>query len=90
MNNLITKKPRTVITKPSEVLVAFLILISFIGGCYLGSSCSYKWNVVPLKSQAIEKGYAEWQVVDPINGHTEFVWKTPENKTLVSSSSVQQ
>lgn len=90
MNNLITKKPRTVVTKPTEVFAAFLILVAFIGGCYLGSSCSYKWNVIPLKSQAIEKGYAEWQVVDLINGHTEFVWKTLENKTPVSSSYVQQ
>ncbi len=90
MNNLITKKPRTTLTKPSEVFVALLILVAFIGGCYLGSSCSYKWNVVPLKSQAIEKGYAEWQVIDPINGHTKFVWKSLENKTIATSTFTPQ
>lgn len=80
MNNISSKKTNTILAKPSEIFASILILVAFIFGCYLGSSCSYKWNVIPLKSQAIDKGFAEWQVVDPINGRTEFVWKELENK----------
>jgi hypothetical protein len=82
VNNFSSKK----IAKPSEIFASILILVAFIFGCYLGSSCSYKWNVIPLKSQAIDKGFAEWQVVDPVNGRTEFVWKIIENKVAISSS----
>jgi hypothetical protein len=88
MNNISSKKTNTVIAKPSEIFASILILFAFVLGCYLGSSCSYKWNVIPLKSQAIDKGFAEWQVVNPLNGQTEFVWKESEKKVAMTPSSL--
>ena len=41
-----------------------------------------------MKSQAIDKGFAEWQVVNPLNGQTEFVWKESEKKVAMTPSSL--
>lgn len=78
--------------KLSDIVIGVFILLSFLIGCYIGSSCSYQWNVAPLKSQAIEKGYAEWQVIDTMNGQTEFVWKTPEKnlEKVVTTNFISQ
>jgi hypothetical protein len=40
--------------------------------------------VSPLKKEAVERGYAEWQVTDNSIGATRFVWK--ETKNLVRFS----
>ncbi len=69
------RKTRTIATKPSELIAAATIVIAFVAGCYTGSSCTSNWTVAPLKSQAIEKGFAEWQVIDQNQGITKFVWK---------------
>lgn len=76
MINKSTETLRTKKTaKSSELIIGLCIIMAFIFGCYAGSSCSYKWSAMPLKHQAIEKGFAEWQVIDQQLGTTEFVWK---------------
>lgn len=66
---------KTVVTKTSELVVGLCVVIAFVLGCYAGATCSYKWSAMPLKQQAIEKGFAQWQVIDQQLGTTEFVWK---------------
>ena len=76
---MINKSAETLRTKKtaksSELIIGLCIITAFIFGCYAGSTCSYKWSAMPLKQQALEKGFAEWQVIDQQLGTTEFVWK---------------
>jgi hypothetical protein len=76
----VIRSTKTVLTNPSELAVGGCIIAAFVLGCWAGSTCSNKWTVIPLKSQAIEKGFAEWQVVDQQQGITEFVWKHKDVK----------
>jgi hypothetical protein len=79
MNNCpeagVFRTKKTVTTKTSELVTGACIVIVFVLGCYTGSVCSNKWSTMPLKQQAIEKGFAQWQVIDQQQGTTEFVWK---------------
>jgi len=69
------RNKKSVATNSSEIIAGFCVLVAFIFGCYAGSSCTKKWSVSPLKSEAVEKGYAEWQIVDNHSGATKFAWK---------------
>lgn len=56
---------------PSLVLGTILGIV----GYSLGATIESKTGTKPLMEQAIQKGYATWEIVDFSNGHTEFVWK---------------
>ncbi len=62
-------------SKKIELSAGAILLFAFIVGWYLGSTCTNKLSVLPIKRQAIERGFAEWRVVDQQVGTTEFVWK---------------
>jgi hypothetical protein len=62
-----------------EIAFGVLLLFVFLIGWYIGSTCTNKLTVLPLKHQAIERGFAEWQVIDQQVGTTEFVWKQQIN-----------
>jgi hypothetical protein len=69
------RSKKSVAANASEILAGFCVLIAFILGCFAGSSCTNKWSVATLKSEAVQKGYAEWQIIDNQSGATKFTWK---------------
>lgn len=52
-----------------------LIVFAFILGGLISLLLSIILLVNPIKGEAVEKGYAEWKVVDNNTGETKFVWK---------------
>lgn len=53
----------------------FISSITFILGTLLSFLMFILLLLNPLKGEAVEKGYAEWKVVDNNTGETKFVWK---------------
>ena len=49
--------------------------VGFILGGLISLLLTIIFIVNPIKGEAIEKGYAEWKVVDNNTGETKFVWK---------------
>ena len=80
------KNPKSLSTK--EILAGIATIFVFSIGCYVGSCYSYKTVVIPFKQEALQKGYAEWLVVDQVTGRTEFMWKTPTQLVANTPSSV--
>ena len=68
------KELRTTRLKTSEIVLSAIVLIAFVIGITIGSNCTFKSSTVPLQRDAIQKGFAEWVVVDPETGRTEFAW----------------
>ena len=72
------KELRTTRLKTSEIICGAIILVAFLIGIFVGSNYVHKTKVVALQRDAIQKGFAEWVVVDSENGATEFSWKVIE------------
>lgn len=56
-----------------------LMALTFILGIILTFLACMIFMAAPLKKQAVERGFAEWQVTDNSIGATKFVWKETEN-----------
>lgn len=67
--------------KLTEIFYGLISLIAFLLGIYVGSNYVYKTKVVALQRDAIQKGFAEWVVVNAETGSTEFSWKKIELST---------
>jgi hypothetical protein len=52
-----------------------LMALTFILGIILTFLACMIFMAAPLKKQAVERGFAEWQVTDTSIGATKFVWK---------------
>jgi len=52
-----------------------LMALTFILGIVLTFLACMIFMTAPLKKQAVERGYAEWVVMDNSIGATKFVWK---------------
>ena len=59
--------------KESQAFV--LMALTFILGAILTFLACMIFMAAPLKKQAVERGYAEWVVMDNSIGATKFVWK---------------
>jgi len=69
------KELRTSRLKISDLVLSTTIFVALILGITIGSNYTYKSKAVPLQRAAIQNGFAEWVVVDPETGETEFAWK---------------
>jgi hypothetical protein len=66
---------------------AFILMaLTFILGIVLTFLACMIFMAAPLKKQAVERGFAEWQVTDTSIGATKFVWKENQNSNLVRFS----
>jgi len=66
---------------------AFILMaLTFILGTILTFLACMVFMAAPLKKQAVERGFAEWQVTDTSIGATKFVWKENQNSNLVRFS----
>lgn len=74
MNTQQSIKPMSNLTFPTTDLIIISIIAFFLGGM-VSLLLSIFLMVNPLKGEAVEKGYAEWKVVDNNTGETKFVWK---------------
>jgi hypothetical protein len=53
--------------------IILIILTSIMSICSTG--LIYEWFVVmPFKRDAVEKGFATWQVINNSTGRTQFTW----------------
>jgi hypothetical protein len=59
--------------KPMEV--ALLSALAFIFGCLVTLISVDFFVINPIKKEAIEKGYASWEVINNSTGKTEFKFR---------------
>lgn len=55
-------------------LIMLMVWSSVLTLC-VAMIAAYAYLVSPLKKEAVDRGFAEWKVVDNSSGQTQFVWK---------------
>ena len=53
--------------------IILCVLSSVLGVC-VGIIAMFLFSIQPMKKEAVERGFATWQVVDNSNGATKFTW----------------
>jgi hypothetical protein len=53
-------------------LFAVALVAMFVIGFYQGKSSARDWTAEQMERRLIERGYAEWVVVDSVTGRTEL------------------
>jgi len=61
--------------KIDELEILIIALISFIVGCLIGLVSFQIIVTDPLRAEAIQKGYATWEVTNQSTGETQFRFK---------------
>lgn len=61
-----------------KLAVLGVVVLSFLWGFAWGANFSQS-TADQLKAEAVASGYAEWRIVDPKTGRTEFQWLPPHN-----------
>ena len=56
--------------------IILIILTSIMTLCSTGLVYEY-FVVMPFKRDAVEKGFATWQVINNSTGRTQFTWNSP-------------
>jgi len=54
------------------ILSSFLGMIVGVLGLFLYSETNI---IMPMKKEAVDRGFASWEVIDNANGQTKFTWK---------------
>jgi hypothetical protein len=75
MNTQQSTKPMSNLNFPNNTDLIVISIIAFFLGGMVSLLLSILLMVGPLKGEAVEKGYAEWKVVDNNTGETKFAWK---------------
>ncbi len=68
-------KPMNSLNFPNNTDLIIISIIAFMLGGMVSLLLSIFLMLNPIKGEAVEKGYAEWKVVDNNTGETKFVWK---------------
>lgn len=55
-------------------LVLLMTFSSILTTCVV-MIASHDYIISPLKKEAVERGFAEWEVTNNSSGQTKFVWK---------------
>ncbi len=71
-------------TIATAIVVIILVLSAYVLIAATGYSIGYNFGVKLMQREAVEKGVAEWEVIDN-DGTSEFRWKLIENNAVVES-----
>jgi hypothetical protein len=66
----------------STLELVILMVFSSILTTSVVMIASHAYIVSPLKKEAVERGYAEWEVTNNSSGQTKFVWKDKQLLTF--------
>lgn len=61
-------------TTEQLILVIGVAVSSSILTALVGFVCVWLYVIQPFQKQAVDRGFASWEVVDNANGSTEFTW----------------
>lgn len=57
------------------------VLSSVLGVC-VGIIAMFTFSIQPMKKEAVERGFASWEVIDNSNGTTKFTWNKSMEKEV--------